>query len=93
MIIMVNKSQSLCWQTEHIYSHSVSFEHFVHSEKVVMKCFCLLFPAMLSDDNSVKLKSDCLPPVQWRKVAAHEDEKTNLVFKRYSQVSVFAMVI
>ncbi|XP_040554694.1 lactosylceramide alpha-2,3-sialyltransferase isoform X2 [Gallus gallus] len=39
--------------------------------------------SMLSDDNSVKLKSDCLPPVQWCKVAAHEDEKTNLVFKRF----------
>lgn len=48
---------------------------------------------MLSDDNSVKLKSDCLPPVQCCKVAAHEDEKTNLVFKRYSQVSVFELVI
>ncbi|XP_072718046.1 lactosylceramide alpha-2,3-sialyltransferase isoform X10 [Ciconia boyciana] len=40
---------------------------------------------MLSDNNSVKLKSDCSPPVQWCKVAAREDEKTKLVFKRYSQ--------
>ncbi|XP_069712624.1 lactosylceramide alpha-2,3-sialyltransferase isoform X2 [Phaenicophaeus curvirostris] len=39
--------------------------------------------AMLSDNNSVKLKSDCSPPVQWCKVAAHEDEKTKLVFKRF----------
>ncbi|KAM6073125.1 lactosylceramide alpha-2,3-sialyltransferase isoform 3-T3 [Theristicus caerulescens] len=38
--------------------------------------------AMLSDNNSVKLKSDCSPPVQWCKVAPHEDEKTKLVFKR-----------
>ncbi|XP_068259160.1 lactosylceramide alpha-2,3-sialyltransferase isoform X2 [Nyctibius grandis] len=38
--------------------------------------------AMRSDNNSVKLKSDCSPPVQWYKVAAHEDEKTKLVFKR-----------
>ncbi|XP_039920514.1 lactosylceramide alpha-2,3-sialyltransferase isoform X3 [Hirundo rustica] len=38
--------------------------------------------SMLSDSNSVKLKSDHLPPVQWCKVAAHEDEKTKLVFKR-----------
>ncbi|KAM9286504.1 lactosylceramide alpha-2,3-sialyltransferase [Cariama cristata] len=38
--------------------------------------------AMLSDSNSVKLKSDCSPPVQWCEVAAHEDEKTKLVFKR-----------
>ncbi|XP_072718038.1 lactosylceramide alpha-2,3-sialyltransferase isoform X3 [Ciconia boyciana] len=37
---------------------------------------------MLSDNNSVKLKSDCSPPVQWCKVAAREDEKTKLVFKR-----------
>lgn len=36
----------------------------------------------------MKLKSDRSPPVQWCKVAAHEDEKTKLVFKRYSQVSV-----
>lgn len=43
---------------------------------------------MLSDSNSVKLQSDHSPPVQWCKVAAHEDEKTKLVFKRYSQVSV-----
>lgn len=42
---------------------------------------------MLSDSNSVKLKSDH-SPVQSCKVAAHEDEKTKLVFKRYSQVSV-----
>ncbi|XP_053921307.1 lactosylceramide alpha-2,3-sialyltransferase isoform X2 [Cuculus canorus] len=41
--------------------------------------------AMLSDNNSVKQKSDCSPPVQWFKVPAHEDEKTKLVFKRYSQ--------
>ncbi|XP_064275049.1 lactosylceramide alpha-2,3-sialyltransferase isoform X5 [Passer domesticus] len=39
-------------------------------------------PAVLSDNNSVKLKSDHSPPVQWCKVAAHEDEKTKLVFKR-----------
>ncbi|XP_027592411.1 lactosylceramide alpha-2,3-sialyltransferase isoform X1 [Pipra filicauda] len=38
--------------------------------------------AMLSDSNAVKLKSDHSPPVQWCKVAAHEDEKTKLVFKR-----------
>ncbi|KAM6313579.1 lactosylceramide alpha-2,3-sialyltransferase isoform 2-T2 [Aegotheles albertisi] len=38
--------------------------------------------SMLSDNNSVKPKSDCSPPVQWCKVAAHEDEKTKLVFKR-----------
>ncbi|XP_064509549.1 lactosylceramide alpha-2,3-sialyltransferase isoform X1 [Pseudopipra pipra] len=37
---------------------------------------------MLSDSNAVKLKSDHSPPVQWCKVAAHEDEKTKLVFKR-----------
>ncbi|KAM6346114.1 lactosylceramide alpha-2,3-sialyltransferase isoform 3-T3 [Podargus strigoides] len=41
-----------------------------------------LSAAMLSDNNSVKLKSDCSPPVQWCKVAAHEDEKTKPVFKR-----------
>ncbi|XP_056346053.1 lactosylceramide alpha-2,3-sialyltransferase isoform X1 [Oenanthe melanoleuca] len=39
-------------------------------------------PAVLSDSNSVKLKSNHSPPVQWCKVAAHEDEKTKLVFKR-----------
>ncbi|XP_053921309.1 lactosylceramide alpha-2,3-sialyltransferase isoform X4 [Cuculus canorus] len=39
--------------------------------------------AMLSDNNSVKQKSDCSPPVQWFKVPAHEDEKTKLVFKRF----------
>ncbi|KAM6270009.1 lactosylceramide alpha-2,3-sialyltransferase isoform 2-T2 [Porphyrio hochstetteri] len=38
--------------------------------------------AMLSDNKSVKLKSDCSPPVQWCQVAAYEDEKTKLVFKR-----------
>ncbi|XP_059326243.1 lactosylceramide alpha-2,3-sialyltransferase isoform X2 [Ammospiza nelsoni] len=38
--------------------------------------------AMLSDSNSGKLKSDHSPPVQWCKVAAHEDEKTKLVSKR-----------
>ncbi|XP_066173421.1 lactosylceramide alpha-2,3-sialyltransferase isoform X1 [Sylvia atricapilla] len=38
-------------------------------------------PAMLSDSNSVELKSDH-SPVQSCKVAAHEDEKTKLVFKR-----------
>ncbi|XP_065693632.1 lactosylceramide alpha-2,3-sialyltransferase isoform X2 [Patagioenas fasciata] len=38
--------------------------------------------AMLSDNNPVKPKSDCLPPVQWCKVAVREDEKTKLVFKR-----------
>ncbi|KAM6076773.1 lactosylceramide alpha-2,3-sialyltransferase isoform 2-T2 [Chlamydotis macqueenii] len=38
--------------------------------------------AMLSDSNSRKLKSDRSPPVQWCEVAAHEDEKTKLVFKR-----------
>lgn len=43
---------------------------------------------MLSDNNSVKLQSDCSPPVQWCEVAAREDEKTKPVFKRYSQVSV-----
>lgn len=53
-----------------------------------MITFSLFFTAMLSDNNSVKLKSDYSPPVQWCKVAAHEDEKTKLVFKRYSQVSV-----
>lgn len=47
---------------------------------------------MLSDNNSVKPKSDCSPPVQWCKVAAREDEKTKLVFKRYSQVSVIMAV-
>lgn len=53
-----------------------------------MISFCFFFTAMLSDNNFVKLKSDHSPPVQWCKVAAHEDEKTKLVFKRYSQVSV-----
>ncbi|XP_068799763.1 lactosylceramide alpha-2,3-sialyltransferase isoform X2 [Struthio camelus] len=38
--------------------------------------------AMLSDNNCVKLKSDCSPPVQWCKIVAHKDEKTKLVFKR-----------
>ncbi|XP_051475058.1 lactosylceramide alpha-2,3-sialyltransferase isoform X2 [Apus apus] len=38
--------------------------------------------AMLSDNNSVKLKSDCSPPVQWCEVATHKDEKTKLFFKR-----------
>ncbi|XP_068799766.1 lactosylceramide alpha-2,3-sialyltransferase isoform X4 [Struthio camelus] len=37
---------------------------------------------MLSDNNCVKLKSDCSPPVQWCKIVAHKDEKTKLVFKR-----------
>lgn len=50
------------------------------------------FTAMLSDNNSVKPKSDCSPPVQWCKVVACEDEKTKLVFKRYSQVSVIMAV-
>lgn len=53
-----------------------------------MITFSFFFTAMLSDSNSVKLKSDHSPPVQWCKVAAHEDEKTKLVFQRYSQVSV-----
>ncbi|XP_014750684.1 PREDICTED: lactosylceramide alpha-2,3-sialyltransferase isoform X4 [Sturnus vulgaris] len=37
---------------------------------------------MLNDNNSMKLKSNHSPPVQWCKVAAHEDEKAKLVFKR-----------
>lgn len=53
-----------------------------------MITFSFFFTAMLSDKNFVKLKSNCSPPVQWCKVAVHEDEKTKLVFKRYSQVSV-----
>lgn len=48
---------------------------------------------MLSDNNFVKLKSDCLRPVQWCEVAAGEDEKTKLVFKRYSQVSVIVTAV
>ncbi|KAM6361628.1 lactosylceramide alpha-2,3-sialyltransferase isoform 3-T3 [Alca torda] len=37
---------------------------------------------MLSDNKSVKPKSDCSPPVQWCKVTAREDEKTKLVSKK-----------
>ncbi|XP_064007789.1 lactosylceramide alpha-2,3-sialyltransferase isoform X7 [Pogoniulus pusillus] len=44
--------------------------------------------AMLSDNNFVKLKSDCLRRVQWCEVAAGEDEKTKLVFKSLVALSV-----
>ncbi|XP_064007782.1 lactosylceramide alpha-2,3-sialyltransferase isoform X2 [Pogoniulus pusillus] len=43
---------------------------------------------MLSDNNFVKLKSDCLRRVQWCEVAAGEDEKTKLVFKSLVALSV-----
>lgn len=49
--------------------------------------------AMLSEDNHVELESDGLPSLQWYKLAARENEKTKVVFKRYSQVSASVLEI